>query len=199
MTFDTTFDPNIEFDGVWTKYYEGKDYIPIGSTLLYNGEWYASSAPYGPTMVRQAYRKDLLAGCFSSDIIANTDQGIPTAKDIPTPPDGYKLQIQFSAAMGTGGGNEARIRINGINIMRNLSWGADSFRPVVKSRFFDLDEITTASLKQYGGSYAGQGLCLLFQNALPSGAGSNWCRISEVTGHGYFTSINDCCKWRRTA
>ena len=99
--------------------------------------------------------------------------------------------------MGTGGGNDARIRINGIDIMRNLSWGAESFRPVVKSRFFDLDEITTAPLNQYGGSYSGQGLCLLFQNALPSGASSNWCRISEVTGHGYFTSINDCYKWRR--
>lgn len=150
-------------------------------------------------MVRQAYTKQLLWGCFYGDKILNTDQGIPTAVGLPTPPDGYKLQIQFSAAMATGGGNDARIRINGLNIMRNKSWGADSFRPVIKSRFFDLDEIIEAPLNQYGGSYSGKGLCLTFQNALPSGAGSNWCRISEVTGHGYFTSINDICKWKRVS
>lgn len=194
-TFDSTFDPNSKFNGTWTKYYEGKDYIPIGDALLYPGTWRAESGPYGPIMVRQAYNKQLLAGCLGSTEIMDPSATIKEAVVYPTPPTGYKIQIQFSAAISTGGGNEGRIRLNGLDILAGLSWSTNTFKPVNKSRFFDLDEITVAPLNQYGGSYSGQGLCLMFQNALSN----NWCEISEVTAHGYFTSIDTCYKWRRVS
>jgi len=189
----------VEFDGVWTKYYEGKDRIHVGSALLYPGDWSYNTGPYGPVCVRKSYNKTLLTGCFYGVNTVNTDFNIETSETFPTPPDGYKLQIQFSGALSTGGGNDARVRLNGLDILRNISWGDEVFRPVVKSRFFDLDEITTAPLKDYGGTYAGAGLCLMFQNFLPSGVGSNWVRIGNLMGHGYFTSINNCCKWKRVS
>lgn len=194
-TDDSTFDPNNKFNGTWTKYYQGKDYIPLGSALLYTGQWFYESGPYGPVTVRESYSKELISGCFRNDDVGNTDYGIATANSIPTPPTGYKLQIQFSAAMATGGANNVRVLLNGLNILKNTSWGAEEFLPTVKSRFFDLDEITIAPLNNYGGHYSGRGLCLRFQNAVDN----NWCKISELMGHGYFTSLNDVYKWKRVS
>ena len=146
-------------------------------------------------MVRQAYNQDILKGCFKNPVINETVDGIAHCNGIPTPPDGYKLQIQFSARVSTGGANEGRIKINGKYILGAASWSNDLFGPVNKSKFFNLSDFKPEPLNQYGGSYSGKGLCLLFENA----KSNNWTKISEVTGHGYAVSLNNICKWKRVS